>query len=46
MRGDPIQLTALRFTNNKKLVLFNSKFFQPGMSGANAFSQDWAFVNN
>ena len=31
---------------NKKLVLFNSKFFQPGTSGINAFSQDWAFVNN
>ena len=31
---------------NKKLVLFNSKFFQPGTSGINAFSQGWAFVNN
>ena len=31
---------------NKKLPLFNSKFFQPGTSGVNAFSQDWAFANN
>ena len=31
---------------NSKLVLFNSKFFQPGTSGAIAFSQDWAFANN
>lgn len=31
---------------NKKLALFNSKFFQPGTSGVNAFSQDWAFANN
>ena len=31
---------------NSKLLLFNSKFFQPGTSGVNAFSQDWAFANN
>ena len=31
---------------NRKLPLFNSKFFQPGTSGVNAFSQDWAFANN
>ena len=31
---------------NKKLPLFNSKFFQPGTRGVNAFSQDWAFANN
>ena len=31
---------------NKKLPLFNSKFFQPGTSGVNAFSQDCAFANN
>ena len=37
--GDPIQLIDL-------LALFNSKFFQPGTSGVNAFSQDWAFANN
>ena len=30
----------------KKLPLFNSKIFQPGTSGVNAFSQDWAFANN
>lgn len=31
---------------NKKLALFNSKFFQPGLSRVNAFSHDWAFANN
>ena len=31
---------------NKKLPLFNSKFFQPGTRGVNAFSQDWAFANS
>jgi len=31
---------------NRKLPLFNSKFFQAGTSGVNAFSQDWAFANN
>lgn len=31
---------------NSKLLLFNSKFFQPGTSGVNAFCQDWAFTNN
>ena len=31
---------------NKKLALFNSKFFQPGTTGVSAFSQDWVFANN
>ena len=31
---------------NAKLSKFNSRFYQPGTSGVNAFSQDWAFENN
>jgi hypothetical protein len=31
---------------NSKLLLFNSKVFQPGTSGVNAFCKDWAFANN
>lgn len=31
---------------NAKLPLFNSKFYQPGSSGVNAFSQDWSNYNN
>jgi hypothetical protein len=31
---------------NTKLPLFNTKFFQPGSNGVNAFSQDWSHYNN
>jgi hypothetical protein len=31
---------------NAKLDLFNSKFYQPGSSGVNAFSQYWSRHNN
>ena len=36
----------MRACHYNKLLLFNSKFFQAGTSGVNAFSQDWAFANN
>lgn len=31
---------------NTKLVKYNSRYFQPGTSGVNAFSQDWQYDNN
>lgn len=31
---------------NAKLPLFNTKHFQPGSSGVNAFSHDWPYHNN
>ena len=31
---------------NAKVPLFNSRFYQPGSSGVNAFSQDWSLHNN
>lgn len=31
---------------NAKFTLFNSRYFQPGTSGINAFSQDWRYENN
>ena len=31
---------------NAKLPKFNTKFFQPGTSGVNAFAQDWSKDNN
>ena len=31
---------------NAKVKLFNSKFYQPGSSGVNAFAQDWSHHNN
>ena len=36
--------TIRRFTcyYNKKASSFNSKYFQPGTNGVNAFTQDWA----
>lgn len=31
---------------NAKVQCFNSRFYQPGSSGVNAFSQDWSHHNN
>ena len=31
---------------NRKVSRFNSKYFQPGTCGVNAFSQNWEFDNN
>ena len=31
---------------NKKVGRFNSKFFQPGTNGVDAFTQDWAYETN
>lgn len=31
---------------NKKTTRFNSKYFQPGTNGVNAFTQDWAYELN
>lgn len=31
---------------NAKVHCFNSRFYQPGLSGVNAFSQDWFHHNN
>ena len=31
---------------NAKIQCFNSRFYQPGSSGVNAFSQDWSHHNN
>lgn len=44
-RGVLTQLTVLCHYNTK-LASFNSKSYQPGTGGVNAFSQDWAFPNN
>jgi len=40
--------TCDRFASyyNAKLTLFNSRYFQPGTGGINAFSQDWRYENN
>lgn len=32
--------------SKSSLVYSTQSFFKPGTSGANAFSQDWAFANN
>ena len=31
---------------NAKIQCFNSRFYQPGSSGVNAFAQDWSRHNN
>ena len=43
---DPIQSTVLRVTIIRSYLYLIRSFFQPGTSGVNAFSQDWAFANN